>query len=45
MGVMNVTSDSVSDGGHYLDFGSAVGRAVMLFESGVDILDVGGESS
>ena len=45
MGVLNVTSDSFSDGGHYLDFGSAVGRGEMLFESGADIIDVGGEST
>ena len=42
MGVLNVTSDSFSDGGHYLDLGSAVGRGEMLFESGADIIDVGG---
>ncbi len=45
MGVLNVTPDSFSDGGRYLDLGSAVGRGEILFESGADIIDVGGEST
>ncbi|MEJ6649699.1 MAG: dihydropteroate synthase [Burkholderiales bacterium] len=45
MGVVNVTPDSFSDGGDYLDPEMAVERAKILFESGADIIDVGGEST
>ncbi|MFD0361822.1 dihydropteroate synthase [Nocardia sp. GCM10030253] len=45
MGVVNVTSDSFSDGGRYLDPGLAIAHGVELFESGADIVDVGGEST
>ncbi|GAB4582687.1 dihydropteroate synthase [Nocardia sp. IFM 10818] len=45
MGVVNVTSDSFSDGGRYLDPGLAVAHGLELYELGADIVDVGGEST
>lgn len=45
LGVLNVTSDSFSDGGRYLDHGAAVRHAEELVEAGADIVDVGGEST
>ncbi|WP_328398696.1 dihydropteroate synthase [Nocardia sp. NBC_00416] len=45
MGVVNVTSDSFSDGGRYLDPGRAIEHGVRLHEMGADIIDVGGEST
>jgi len=45
MGVVNVTPDSFSDGGRYLDASTAVAHAQRLIDAGADILDVGGESS
>ncbi|GAB2741583.1 dihydropteroate synthase [Salinifilum aidingensis] len=45
LGVLNVTADSFSDGGLYLDHGAAVRHAEELVEAGADIVDVGGEST
>jgi len=45
MGVVNVTPDSFSDGGLYLDRDKAVEQALQLLEDGADIIDVGGEST
>jgi dihydropteroate synthase len=45
MGVVNVTPDSFSDGGEFLDAGAAVAHACRLAGEGADILDVGGEST
>lgn len=45
MGVVNITPDSFSDGGRYLDPVRALDQARRLVEDGADILDVGGESS
>ncbi|MCX4093545.1 dihydropteroate synthase [Nocardia sp. alder85J] len=45
MGVVNVTSDSFSDGGRYLDPVLAVEHGIRLFGTGADIIDVGGEST
>ena len=45
MGVINVTPDSFSDGGLYLDPGRAVQHALALLDEGADILDIGGEST
>jgi dihydropteroate synthase len=45
MGVINVTPDSFSDGGLYLDPGAATDRAWQLIEEGADIIDIGGEST
>lgn len=45
MGILNVTPDSFSDGGRFLEYGEAVRHAWALAEYGADILDVGGEST
>jgi dihydropteroate synthase len=45
MGVVNVTPDSFSDGGRYLDAGAAVAHGKRLLDEGADILDVGGEAT
>src|SRR5207302_3703646 len=45
MGIVNVTPDSFSDGGRFLDAGAAVAHGMRLREEGADILDVGGEST
>lgn len=45
MGVVNVTSDSFSDGGKYLDPELAIAHGVRLYAAGADIIDVGGEST
>ena len=45
MGVLNVTPDSFSDGGAYLDSEAAIARALQLEKDGADILDIGGEST
>ncbi len=45
MGVVNVTSDSFSDGGRYLDPELAIAHGVRLHAAGADIIDVGGEST
>ncbi|MBM4295755.1 MAG: dihydropteroate synthase [Deltaproteobacteria bacterium] len=45
MGVVNVTPDSFSDGGRFLDYQDAVNQARALVEAGADILDIGGEST
>jgi dihydropteroate synthase len=45
MGVVNVTPDSFSDGGQFLDPQAAVAHALQLVAEGADILDVGGEST
>jgi dihydropteroate synthase len=45
MGVLNVTPDSFSDGGRFLDPERAVEHGLRLAEEGADILDVGGEST
>ncbi len=45
MGVLNVTPDSFSDGGSFLDSQAAVARALELEREGADILDIGGEST
>jgi len=45
MGVLNVTPDSFSDGGRYLDPALAIAQAGKMIEDGADIIDVGGEST
>lgn len=45
MGVLNVTPDSFSDGGRYIEPGDALRRALEMCVEGADILDVGGEST
>ena len=45
MGILNVTPDSFSDGGRYLDVSAALLRAREMVAEGADIIDVGGEST
>src|SRR5712672_653323 len=45
MGVLNVTPDSFSDGGRFLEPASAIDQARRLIAEGTDILDVGAEST
>jgi dihydropteroate synthase len=45
MGIVNVTPDSFSDGGRYLDAEAAIAHGLKLRGQGADILDVGGEST
>jgi dihydropteroate synthase len=45
MGIVNVTPDSFSDGGAFLDPSHAVAHAMQLVEEGADIVDIGGEST
>lgn len=46
MGILNVTPDSFSDGGRHFDaLESALSRAEQMIDDGVDIIDIGGESS
>jgi dihydropteroate synthase len=45
MGVLNVTPDSFSDGGHFLDLASAVSHGRAMVDEGALIIDVGGEST
>lgn len=45
MGILNVTTDSFSDGGQYLDVAAAVAHAQDMHAAGADIVDVGGEST
>ena len=45
MGVVNVTPDSFSDGGQFLDADAAVAHGLSLVAQGADILDIGGEST
>ena len=45
MGILNITPDSFSDGGRFLDRATAVAHATRMVDDGADILDVGGEST
>src|ERR1017187_2291680 len=45
MGIVNVTPDSFSDGGKFLDADAAVAHALELVAQGAEILDIGGEST
>ena len=45
MGIVNVTPDSFSDGGRYIDPDAAIAHARSLRAAGADLLDVGGEST
>ena len=45
MGVLNVTPDSFSDGGRWIDQEAAVARAVQMLDNGADVIDIGGEST
>lgn len=45
MGILNVTPDSFADGGRHNEFSAAVARGLEMIAEGVDIIDVGGEST
>ena len=45
MGILNVTPDSFADGGRHNDFNAAVARGLEMIAEGVDIIDIGGEST
>jgi dihydropteroate synthase len=45
MGILNVTPDSFADGGRHNEFASAVARGLEMIAEGVDIIDIGGEST
>lgn len=45
MGILNVTPDSFADGGQHFTFEHAVQRGLQMVEEGVDIIDIGGEST
>lgn len=45
MGILNVTPDSFSDGGQFLDENKALGQIEAMLENGADIIDIGGEST
>jgi dihydropteroate synthase len=45
MGILNVTPDSFSDGGHYVDVERATAHGLAMAEQGADMIDVGGEST
>ena len=45
MGILNVTPDSFSDGGRYVDVDTAVEHCLKMVADGAEILDVGGEST
>ena len=45
MGIVNVTPDSFSDGGRFVDPEAAIRRAAAMVEDGADIIDIGGEST
>ncbi|MCK5147713.1 dihydropteroate synthase [bacterium] len=45
MGILNVTPDSFSDGGKFIDLDLALQHAYKMVEEGADIIDIGGESS
>lgn len=45
MGVLNVTPDSFSDGGRYLDLDDALAHGMAMWAAGADLIDVGGEST
>ena len=45
MGVLNITPDSFSDGGLFIDPDNAIKQAKKMIDEGADIIDIGGESS
>ena len=44
-GILNVTPDSFSDGGRYVDAGAAIAHARRMRAQGADVIDIGGEST
>ena len=45
MGIVNVTPDSFSDGGHFLSPQAAIDQGLQMIDEGADIIDIGGEST
>ncbi|HPY42227.1 MAG TPA: dihydropteroate synthase, partial [Thiolinea sp.] len=45
MGILNVTPDSFSDGGRFYDLDTALRQTERMVQEGVDIIDIGGEST
>ena len=45
MGILNITPDSFSDGGKYLDSAEAINHAIKMEKAGASIIDIGGEST
>ncbi|TYK65471.1 dihydropteroate synthase [Colwellia echini] len=45
MGILNVTPDSFSDGGKFVSFENALAQVKQMIDDGVDIIDIGGEST
>ena len=45
MGILNVTPDSFADGGRHNEFDAAIARGLEMIAEGVDIIDIGGEST
>ena len=45
LGILNITTDSFSDGGRYLEPGAAIFHAQAMVQSGADIIDIGAASS
>jgi len=45
MGILNITPDSFSDGGRFLNHSEALDHAKQMVDEGADIIDVGGEST
>ena len=45
MGILNITTDSFSDGGRFIDKADALQQAEQMLNEGADIIDVGGEST
>ncbi|CAB4579345.1 unannotated protein [freshwater metagenome] len=45
MGILNVTPDSFADGGHFASHENAIARGLEMLSEGVDIIDIGGEST
>ena len=43
MGILNVTPDSFSDGGHYVSVEAALNQVARMQAEGADIIDIGGE--
>jgi len=45
MGILNITPDSFSDGGRYIDSENALNHALKMIDMGADVIDIGGEST
>ena len=45
LGILNITPDSFADGGKYIDPSDAIARGLQMLDEGVDVIDIGGEST